>query len=249
MWRLTFWLICWLPAVCPAQLAGEFTFHFTNQPAIWDLSATLARSNESFQLETTLIHAPNGALRGNCKVHYDEVLTRFNAAYNTKGRVVGNATTPVNLNAHGTGQFTGTALGRSLSGPFRGSIALVLDATNRTLSGRETGTLCAQGMGCRIIVTNVSFQLPPDMNGTWSLTLELTTTRNAVRGTAAILLSNGRLVTFKVRGRYRSATGLSNLTLAGTGDALGLTLTSRLDGHGNLQKLGGKLFGQRLAYP
>ncbi len=249
MWRLPFMLLCLLPAVCPAQLTGEIILHFTNNPPLWDFSATLARSNESFQLETTLIHAPNGSVRGNGKVHYDEILTRFDATFDAKGRVTGSATTPVALSAKGNGDFGGSALGRAIAGPFRGGIALTLDSTNRTLSGAETGTLCAQGIGCRTIVTNVSFQLPPDMNGTWSLTLEITTTRSAVRGTATILLSNGRMVSFNVRGRYRTATGLSNLTLIGTGDALGILLSLRLDANADVQKLNGKLFGQRLTYP
>src|SRR5262245_57090188 len=111
MWRLPFWLLCWLPVVCSAQLTGNYTFHFTNQPSLWDFSATLARSNETFQFETDLIHAPNGLLRGMGRLGYDELLTHFAATYDAKGRVTGKAITPVSLRANGTGQFNGTTLG------------------------------------------------------------------------------------------------------------------------------------------
>jgi hypothetical protein len=236
----------WLPFACSAQLTGELTYHFADNPPLWDFTATYSRSNGTLELENTLVHAPSGALVGTGSVHYKEGFTHLDAAHAVQGRASGSATTRITVNAVASGQFSGTALGRSISGPFNGTIALVLDSTNRALRGTESGKLCAQGIGCRTLVTNVNFQLPPDMDGTWTLTLDITTSKNAVRGTAVILLSNGRVVSFNARGRYRAVTGLTRLTLVGTRDAFGVSLPLQLNADQSVKKLGGKLFGQRL---
>ena len=155
----------------------------------------------------------------------------------------------VTLTAAGKGDFSGTVLGRPVSGPFSGSLSVTLDPATRMVSGTESASLCVHGQGCRTIATNVSFALQENMTGSWTLTLDIGTTNNVARGTATVQLSNGRTVSLNARGRYRPSTGVTVLTLRGKGPALGVNLPLTLDSGGAITKLRGKLFGQKLVYP
>ena len=246
MWRLLILLVCALPAIGMAQLNGAFEFSFTNNPSLWDFSGVYTQSTDTVEFENTLAHAPGGLVTGSGAVLFNDGFTRFSATQTSRGRVSGGGARPVSLNANGTGQFSGIALGRLVSGTFNGNISLVLDPATRSMSGTESATLCAQRLGCRTVVSNVTFALPPNMDGTWSLSLNLTTSNAAVRGTAVVTLSNERTLSFNVRGRRRTATGASRLTLNGTGEAFGVVFPLRMSADGSLQSLSGKLLGQRL---
>ena len=241
-----FLLVCCLPAITSAQVGGEFHFEFTNNPPLWDLSGAYVYSNAVVESENTLLHAPNGAVRGQDTVRYHDGINSFRATEISRGRVSGDWQSGINMNVAGAGQFTGRALGRPVEGPFKGTIALDLDSENRTISGTESATLCVGNFGCRTIATNTSYELPVQMNGAWSLSLNLTTNRTAVRGSAMVLLSNGRSFSLKVRGRYIAATGVTRLNLIGTRNARGVMVPLELNANGAIENIGGKLFGQRL---
>lgn len=249
MQRIFYALALWLPIICSAQLTGQYSFPFTNTFPLWDISGTYARSESALEVVNNLSHAPNGSLTGTGSAHLNDGLNNITGTEQTKGRVSGVNTGRVAIVASGKGDFTGTALGRPVSGPFSGTLSLALDQATRMVSGTESATLCVRGYGCRTLSTNVSFALPENMTGSWTLALDITTSNNVVRGTATAQLSNGRTVLFNARGRYRPSTGLTVLTLRGKGDAFGVNLPITLDSGGNITKLRGKLFGQKLAYP
>lgn len=246
MRRFSILLACALPVTALAQLDGTFQFQFTTNLPLWDFTGSYSYSNGAFQVENTLSHSVRGAVKEAGSVRYSEGFTHFTASQIARGRVSVSPAGQVRWNASAAGEFDGVALGRPLSGPFNGSIALALDPETRALTGTESGTLCARGLGCRTIVTNVSFALPAEMNGQWELVLDLVTSNAVVRGTATAELSNGRTIPFKVRGRRRSRAGEQRLTLAGVGEAKGVALSVTLDSAGGLQSLRGKLLGQRL---
>lgn len=246
-----FVFILGLSAVCTAQPTGQWQYHFnlTQQPALWDLSGTYSNEAGGLRFVTALDHTPKGRLTGTGTAHYSEPFTVINATQTMTGRVSGSSKTRVALNAKGQGQFTGSAFFVPISGPFMGVLALNLNPTNGTVSGRSSGSLCIEGRGCRTFTTNTSFQLPPEVDGAWTLALDVTSSHNAVRGTATVQLSNGHTLAFKVRGTHAPRSGISRLKLAGTGPALGTRLTLRLGATNELQALNGKLFGQRLVFP
>jgi hypothetical protein len=249
MRRLLMLFVSGLPAIGFAQLNGDFQFQFTNNPSLWDFSGVYGESNAIVEFQNTFAHAPSGAVTGQGKVVFEDGVTRFHAAHTSKGRVSGSAARRISLAADATGQFDGTALGRPVSGPFKGIISLTLDPASRSIVGTESATLCARGFGCRTVSSNVNFTLPPNMDGTWSLVLNLTTSNALVRGSAAVQLSNERVIHFNVRGRRQAKTAITRLTLVGTGDAFGVRIPLRVADDGGVQSLGGKLFGQRLQIP
>jgi hypothetical protein len=249
MQRIFYALALWLPIICSAQLTGQYSFPFTNTFPLWDVSGTYARSEGGLEVENMLAHAPNGALTGTGSAHFSGNGRDITGTEQTKGRVNGVNTGRIAIVAAGKGEFTGSALGANISGPFSGTLNLTLNAETRIVSGTQSATLCVRGYGCPTITTNVSFALPENMTGSWTLTLDIGTTNNVVRGTATVQLSNGRMVSFNARGRYRANTGLTVLTLRGKGPALGVNLPLTLDSAGSITKLRGKLFGEKLVYP
>jgi hypothetical protein len=249
MQRIFYALALWLPVICSAQLTGQYSFPFTNTFPLWDFSGTYARSEGGLEVENILAHAPNGSLTGTGSAHLNDGLNNITGNEVTKGRVNGPNTGRVTLTAAGKGDFSGTVLGRPVSGPFSGSLSVTLDPATRMVSGTESASLCVRGQGCRTIATNVSFALQENMTGAWTLALDIGTTNNVARGTATVQLSNGRTVSFNAHGRYRPSTGLTVLTLRGKGPALGVNLPLTLDSGGAITKLRGKLFGQKLVYP
>jgi hypothetical protein len=249
MQRLFYALVLWVPLVCSAQLTGQYHFAFSKAVQVWDLSGTYAYTNAGFELLKSIVHSPKGGVTGGGNAHFVEGFTDIEASETSTGQVKGHSKGVVTLNSSGQGQFEGQALGRNVSGPFNGNLTVTLDPMTQTLSGNQTATFCVRGFGCRNLSTNVTFALPDEMTGAWAVTMDIGTTNNAVRGMATVELSNGRSLSFRVRGRYRAASGLTTLRLNGQGPAYGLRLRLTLDSAGTLQQLGGKLFGQKLVYP
>jgi len=249
MQRLAFLFVLGLPVVCAAQLTGQFSFAFSNNLPVWDLSGPYARVEDDFEFSANLEHSPRGPLTGTAAARAREGFTDITASQTIAGRVRGFSGGLVRLEAAGEGQFNGVALGRPVSGPFKGELELVLDGTNRWLTGDVAAEFCLRGFGCRTIEREVNLVLPEELTGDWTLALDLGTTNNVVRGTASAQFASGRTLNFNVRGRFKPATGLSVLALRGTGAALGIRLPLTLDGSGAIQKLRGKLFGQKLVYP
>ena len=249
--RLRFLFLLGLAAACSAQPSGQGQYDFspTRPPALWDLSGTYSNEAGGLRFVTTLHHSPSGLLTGTGLAHYSDAATVINATQTLTGHVSGSSKTRVTLQAQGQGQFTGTAFFFPVSGPFMSVLDLSLNPANSTVSGRSSGSLCIEGRGCRTLTTNVTFQLPPEVDGAWTLALNVTNRQNAVRGTATAQLSNGHTVAFNVRGTHAARSGISRLKLLGTGAALRSTLTLRLGVTNELQALNGKLFGQRLVFP
>ena len=249
MRRLLYAFALWFPVVCSAQLTGQYQFAFTTNLPVWDLSGTYSYSNGGFEITKALSHAATGALTGAGTAHLNDGSTDISAAETSTGRVRGHNKTATMLNVVGRGQFSGQALGRNISGPFVGNLGIALDPASLMVSGNQTASFCVSGLGCRALTTNVTFALPEDMTGAWLLAMVINTSNNVVRGTATAELSNGRTLSFRVRGRFRPTTGLTMLRATGTGNAFGTRLRLTLDGAASLQTLGGKLFGQKLVYP
>lgn len=249
--RLMFLFLIGLATACSAQPSGQeqYDFSLTRPPALWELSGTYSNEAGGLRFVTTLHHAPNGLLTGTGTAHYNEAATVINAAQTVTGRVSGSSKTHVTLQAKGQGLFTGTAFFLPISGPFMGVLDLSLNPTNSTVSGRSSGSFCIEGRGCRTLTTNVTFQLPPAVDGAWTLVLNVTNRHNAVRGTATAQLSNGLTIAFNVRGTHAARSGISRLKLLGISAAPRTMLTLRLGTTNELQALNGKLFGQRLVFP
>ena len=248
MQRITLLLAALFPFIASAQLSGEYIYGFTN-PAVWDFTGTYITTELGIVRTSTLNHAPSGAVTGSGNLHYEEAGVFFDANQTSNGKVTANAKFGVRLSVKGSGEFTLDFGDGPLMGPFKGSLNATLDPGARTLNGPISGKLCIPGAGCETIGTNTTLTLPANMNGSWTLTLNVQTTGSSVTGTATVTLSNNRELSYDVTGSYSSSTGLSKLKLKGTGGAVRSSLSVTVNGAGNVQTLKGKLFGQPVAFP
>ena len=237
----------WLPLVCSAQLAGHFEYNFNARPLLWDFTGTYVIPQGIIQTQNTLTNWPDGSITGIGHTHYDSFFIVFDADDTQTGRVSGASTKQIRLDAKGLGRFAGRII-NPYAGVFKETTKGILDPTNRTVVALEKFNACEAGSGCQFDSTNTTFQLPSNMNGTWSLTLDIATSNKVVKGTASAELSNGRTLSFVVRGTQPSALTSANLKLTGTNDAMRTTLSVRVGTNGQLQSLKGKLFGQTLVF-
>ena len=237
-----------LPAICSAQLAGQFQYNFNSAPLLWDFSGTYALNNTNgLQVLNYFTNLPNGVITGTGESHLRSFFTDFDAQAVEKGKVVASKTS-IRLDVKGVGRDSGSTFAHAFTGPFKERTKGILDPTNRTVVAALTNAACETGGSCQIDGANAVIPLL-DMDGTWSLTLNIATSNKVVKGTAALELSNGRTLSFAVRGTQPSALKSATLKLKGTNDTVRTTLSARLDSIGQLQSLKGKLFGQPLVYP
>jgi hypothetical protein len=237
-------LLCALAVGAQGQPAGALQFSFnSDQSPLWDFSGDYSRSNGNSVAHLTLAHEPNGKLTGSGSADFVSSGTTIHATEISSGRVSGVIGKPVKIIAKGSGQFAGSAQGLPLSGTFRGDLALALDSAAHVLSGRESATLCFPGGGCRTVSTNSSFPLPSNMDGSWSLELNLTTTNKIIHGGAIVTLSTGRIVPLDVRGS--AAMGGTRLRITG---ASGGSFIVKMDAGSNLKSINGRFFGQKIAW-
>ena len=249
MQRLIPLIAALFPLICSAQLSGEYTYPFTNPP-VWDFTGTYVTTELGLVRTSMLNVAPSGAVTGTGNLHFDDGSgIVFDGNQTTKGKVTANATLGVRLSAKGSGEFTLDLGDGPLTGPFKGSLNATLDPVARTLNGPISAKLCVPGAGCQTVGTNTTLTLPANMDGTWSLKLNIQTSGSSVTGTATITLSNGRELPYNVTGSYSSSTGVSKLKLKGTGEAARSSLSTTLSRNGALLTLKGKLFGQPLLFP
>ncbi|HNS00733.1 MAG TPA: hypothetical protein PKX48_13790 [Planctomycetota bacterium] len=138
-----------------------------------------------------------------------------------------------------------------------GSFKVVLPAASdlrEVMSGTITGSLSVRGVG-KLAVRNApfdtQFRAGAPERADWRFVLTGTVDGKRLRGTAAITLSNLRVLDFVFSGSFSEAKGIASLTLKGTGAAKGTSLKCTFfippeDGLPNLW-LKGKLLGQAIA--
>jgi len=245
MHRLLCALILGLPLICSAQLSGHYTYDFTTRPLLWDFSGTYALTGGELQIVNVLTNLPSGTISGAGQTVLDSFFSAFQARANIEtGRVL-VANRRLSIDVKGKGPTSGRLFAHDYTGEFHERLTGHLDPTNRTIIASINNASCQPDHTCDVHSSNVVFHLPGNMNGTWSLTMDLATSNKVILGTASVELSNGRTLDFNVSG----PTAKRVLRLQGTGEAARTKLTVNLSTNGELRTLKGKLFGQNLVFP
>jgi len=240
-----------LPIVSRGEAPSGFvSFDFsTNDVAVYDLSGSL-------QFDQTMI----GAGQSEIGLSYG-----INVTEDVRGFITGSGTTAVNAGdnfvaadyvARGRisrrGGFTRVSLTVRLRGndafggittPFNIviSYSLVVSPETGTLEGTARGRGSFGPLGSTRIHSDVSIPLPNGADGSWSLQMNLVSF-NRLGGTATVVLSNGRVLSFNINGRFSSALDRSTVRLIGVGNSRGNNATLIFDS--DVLLLRGALFGQ-----
>src|SRR6266404_3933946 len=239
--------------------SGEINFSF--DPAVlplWDFSGTFQPAGQTIQgaggdevplsLAVDLTHAANGRLSGSGITVVGIGADYVAANYTASGRASGESSdAKVNLSIRLKG--VGTIAGRNTS--FNISITYKLQVKQEAgiLAGTARGHASFGQAGGGPIKSDVAAPLPPGMDGSWLLQLDISDL-NKLSGTGNIILSNTRTLPGNVNGSFSSSADQSKLKFTGLddgkGSSLNLTLETSSHGVSRIVKLKGKVLGQTL---
>lgn len=148
----------------------------------------------------------------------------------------------------GSGEFT--AYDQRSKGKLSLNYKGTLDPASETeafVSGNRSGSGSLSGLGSAKIAEPFFDEVPEGVFRYlgWRLEMTLTTSRGKITGQAAVQLDDGPAYPCTVKGSYASKTGMSKLTLTGTGVGKGVKLTVNLQGNA-VTRITGTLVGQKV---
>jgi hypothetical protein len=236
-----------------AQMAsGSYTTEFNGDVNLWDVSGTYSEDLGGLSLDYTLNMDASGKFDGQGSVSlpaFFGVDLSLNADYSFHGTVNSagtNARVTMTMKMKGGGEIQGTNFTFTASATER----LTPDASNLYLTGTVTGSEsisipALHKHATAPIRTTVQTALPAGMDGSWTLALDISPNGNRYGGTGLVTLSSGKTLPVNVTGSYAAKTGVSRLTLKGTGINLNL-MGQFQNGQVVIQKLTGKALGQKV---
>jgi hypothetical protein len=132
------------------------------------------------------------------------------------------------------------------------SFKLTLNAATRQLVGPVTGSVTVGGVNTPVN-TNVTLDIAPPMDGTWTLQFVLTQGAKGITGTAKLVLSNGADYDYVIKGKVAGQTAVLSLAGAATDPAakgikIKTTITPLEGAWGRLNALSAKGYGQGLVW-
>ena len=158
--------------------------------------------------------------------------------------------------AHLIFSVTATGTGTLPSAPQPSKVTLglqinaTINSTDETIFGTRKGSASASGIGGISETTTFSNTLAAitdetSGNGSWTLTLNnLSTSNNAVTGTATIKLNSGQVFNYNVKGVFSSTKG-TKLVLTGSNPiSVGSAIQVTLDLGNSVTNIKGKISGQ-----
>jgi len=218
--------------------SGSYVVEFDGNVTLWDISGTYSEDLGGLAVDYTLSVDPAGKITGYGSASYAAGYgIGFDTTFNLTGTVstAGSVTrVTLNMTLKGSGQFNGSTI------HFGASIRenLEIDRETSTVVGTAGGNVSLSvtgfgGFGQKIPTTDVSLDLPSDMDGTWDLTVDIHTS-----GT-------------KITGTYAAKTGLSKIAMKGlpANKAMSANLVAEFSKAGmNVTSLKGKVLGQTVTY-
>lgn len=236
--------------------SGSYVVEFDGNVTLWDISGTYSEDLGGLAVDYTLSVDPSGKITGYGSASYAAAYgIGFDTTFNLTGTVstAGSVTrVTLNMTLKGSGQFNGSTV------HFGASIRqnLEIDPETSTVVGTAGGNVSLSvtgfgGFGQKIPTTEVSLDLPSDMDGTWDLTVDTHTSGTKITGTGRITLSNGSVCGFTLTGTYAAKTDLSKIAIKGLPDnkAVSANLVAEFSKAGmTVTSLKGKALGQTITY-
>jgi len=239
--------------------SGQINFSF--DPAVlplWDFSGTFQPTNQTIQgaggsdvplsLAADLTQAANGRLTGSGLTVVGIGSDFVAANYTASGRVSGDSSKAkmnLTIRLKGDGVVAGRATHFNISVTYK----LQVKREAGVLAGTAQGHANLGSLGGGPIKSDVAAPLPPGMNGSWNLQLDVSTL-SKISGTGTIFLSNTRTLPGNLTGSYSGSADQSKIKFTGVdaakGSSLNLTLETHSLGVSRIVKLKGKVLGETL---
>lgn len=247
-----------MPTAVRAEMAsGNYTNVFSGVPALWDISGTYSESVEGIDLDYTINVDPSGKFTGAGTFSlgsdgFDHDLLQGDFTVNGSVKSAGDVVRiMLTFQLTGAGNISGYDVTFSAKMKEKLEIASVTREMVGTVSGSVKVTVPAarKSKSAKIPSTDISVQLPYDVDGDWSLLLNVIPNGTKYTGTAKALFSTGKAVDLGLTGVYSLKTGTSKILLKGLAPAKSVSLnlvTSCIANQLNIQSLKAKALGQKL---
>ena len=247
-----------LLALCLSAVAQPFgTFSYTSlggptsAQAVWDITGTYTISLPveglgQLSLDLPIVQDARGKLTGPGTILMTAGTNELICTAKVQGRTAGPSqdfVATISVKLAGTGELLGEVR------KFKGSLVLKLklDPNTAHLVGSLTGNASLSGAGSGSTQVPMAFPLPPEMAGSWSMTLNLQPSGTKLAGDATVTLSNGRTLPFAVNGSFSTKDGRGSLKLGGVEAAQGAKLGINTKGSPPaLDRVSGRLLGVTL---
>lgn len=176
----------------------------------------------------------------------ESTIATINGNYEVKGKIkAADGVTFVMLKVVFTGN--GMLLGEIREMVFRTTQNLTVDTFNRALVGISKGKAKPSGLESAQVESLVMEDLPNNVDGTWSLALNIQPVDGKLVGSGQIQLPNDNNLPLEVIGKYSDKTDLSKLKTKGITTGLGSKLKVELVDN-NLNSFKGKIMGQKVEW-
>lgn len=239
-------LLVLLPTLSYAEApSGSYAYYFDQQHGVWDLSGSFNESYGDASGSITIVQDDKGKISGQGTVAGSQEGSTADVDFTVSGSIksLGNVTR-VTLKT----KIAGTVNDGYDEWNIKGKITLAgdVDKSTGSLIGTAKGKICIQGEGCLPIDEATTLDLPPEANGFWDLYMDIhSVDGKKLTGTASAelysLAGELRTVPLTLKGKYDAATGMTKLSLKGSGGKFAIqAYTSDLI----LQAITGKLLGQ-----
>lgn len=247
---LSLLLLATLASVAQAPY-GQYLYTITTE-LLWDFGGTytLVNAAEDDAVSLQLVHHANGQITGvRTEVFSDpETDTYFQGTAYENGRIVSKNQSVGFLTSYSE-TINGTDNGVSFTGKKTAHGTWALAPGLLALQEQVTGRICI-GHDCESETAAYQVSLLDNMDGVWTLDLDVEPNGNQLSGSAVITLSNRRTLDWTITGRYNPNSQVSILHLKGYGETTGTSLTVTIAGpQVLLQKITGSVLGQKIQYP
>ncbi|MFW5444054.1 MAG: hypothetical protein ACKE51_07095 [Methylococcaceae bacterium] len=224
---------------------GQFDFTF-DEPKIWDISGTYEESFGGIDIEYTLFVDESGKITGTGTAFTNQSGVTVNAILKFTGTIKGKkGVTRIKMKF--TMDGTATSNGQPYKFSAKAKVKQEINKTIRRAIGQAKGKVCIKSQRCTKVSGSFDFDLKDDMDGSWKLTLDLLEAKkNKIAGIGTITLSNGRVFSTNIKGKYSRKKEKAKLKLKNaTGSKL--SITSLVEGLTlEITKLKGKVMRQKL---
>jgi hypothetical protein len=210
---------------------------------LWDLTGSYPTTVKGNPLTLNLVHDPSGRLSGTA--------TYTVAPYSPISMPIKGGVKGTRGSVTMKGSLKGTDAAQLVSVSLL--LNLTVDTANRQLAGRLTGSIKSNGTTTPVD-DPVVLNMLGNMDGTWTLSLDVDQSGRTVTGTAELKLSNDVKHTFVVRGK----TGANNtavLSLAGDPSnpaakaiTVKTTITPLEGGQARIESFAGRGYGQTVGW-
>jgi hypothetical protein len=235
--------------------AGTYSMEFDGSVSLWDISGTYSETIDGMAMDYTLSVDASGKVTGHGSASMDSGAGDIDMEFDLSGMVKSSGSitrVELSMNIKGSGTIEGYEFTLKMSMKEK----MEIDTETFTMIGTVSGkmSISVKGMGSesmRIDPTDIEMELPFDMDGSWTMNVDVTPNGTKIAGTGQIILSNGTTYGFSISGSYKAKTDLSKIQLKGTGTNKSISLKAEAKCEGpsmDLENLKGKALGQKLTY-